>query len=74
MNEVDAAVARGECWACGECVPWICPNCLNQRCNWFDEKCGDCGTLRRDAKTDPRALARLRQELSALRKSIDESG
>lgn len=69
--DIDAAIARGECWSCGECVPWQCPNCGDQCCNWFDERCRRCGCERAKGKTDPRAQQRLVRELNELRRELD---
>ena len=67
---IDAAaiIASGECLSCGECVPWFCPNCHEQRCNWFEPQCKRCGVKpeRKDYDT-----SRVRRELDALKAGLD---
>ena len=36
-----------ECLSCGTCVPWFCPACQDEVCNWFEteaDKHRTCGT------------------------------
>jgi hypothetical protein len=65
---VEEAIARGECWQCGECVPWICPNCGEQHCNWFEERCPECGA--RPARCDY-DTSRVCRELAELTRQLE---
>ena len=58
-----------ECLSCGECIPWICPNCHDQRCSWLELTCPTCGTERREEYLDKRkAIAELAALAADLRR------